>query len=147
MKNKVFFILMALLMPVLAEAKIVLCNKKCSELRIEHINPIKGLIYELAQSQEASVKKIFIPHAAKTIVWMNKLHKDKKIYNLEDYDKDDRAKLITTCVEYIVKVIRGEEDLPVEKTMIRGNSVGKRVIAEYKEKKTVVKWKLELSKE
>ena len=147
--------LLFMFIPNLAQAKIVLCKKTCSELRMEHINTIKGLIYELAQSQDPAVKKIFLPHAAKTIVWMNKLYKDKKVYNLESFKENDKAKLIITCVEYIVKVVNGEENLPIKRTLNRWGAIGKKVIAEYEEKKvnvknskpkTIIKWKLELSK-
>ena len=160
MKYKILFMLIVIFAPILAQAKLVMCNKKCSELKTEHIQTIKGLIYELAYSQDASTKILFLPHAAKTIVWMNKLHESKKIYNLEDYKKDNRAKLITSCVEHIVRVINGEENLPIKDTMMRWTNTGKRVLAEYKEKKistnvpgrkrskpkTVIKWKLELIK-
>jgi len=160
-KNKTFIILAMLLVPNLAHAKIILCEKKCAELKEQHINPIKGLIYELAHNlKDTPTKKIFLPHAAKTIVWMNKIYKDKKTYNLKDYKNDDRAKLILTCVSHIIKVVNGEEDVPIEETMIRWGKTGERVVAEYEEveintnvpgkkktgPKTVIKYKLELSK-
>jgi hypothetical protein len=136
--------------PLIAEAKIVLCKKTCSELRNEHIEPIKGLIYELSQRQGAETKKQFAIHAAKTIVWIDKLHKDEKIYNLEDYKNDDRASLVNTCIKYIISVVNGQEGLPIDETLNRWGLTGKRVVAEYKEeiikKQKVIKWKLELSK-
>ena len=113
MKNKIFLIIMLLLMPTMAEAKIILCEKECKELTKTHIDPIKGLIYELSQKQAPATKKHFSMHAAKTIVWMDKLHKDKKTHNLDEYKKDDRAKLIITCIKYIVSVVCGYEDLPI----------------------------------
>tara|TARA_R110000824_G_scaffold67377_5_gene174476 strand:- start:4831 stop:5358 length:528 start_codon:yes stop_codon:yes gene_type:complete len=143
------------LIPLSAYAKLEYCNKNirngCFELKSDHLITIKGLLYETGHSQTAEKKKVFLPHIAKTIVWLDKMHKDTNTHKLINLEKDDRAKLVNESVNFIIRTVSGYYPrVDPQKEITRWATVGEKVIAEYEEKtinnKPVVKYKLELKK-
>ena len=50
-------ILIFLLVPAIAQAKIKLCEKECNTLQIEHVHTIKGFLYEILTGQTLEIKK------------------------------------------------------------------------------------------
>jgi len=140
--------LFSLIFPLTSNAEIVYCNNQCFKLKDDHLATIKGFLYETTEQQDKETNKTFLPHVAETIVWMENKHKEKRIYKLIDFKKDDRAKLITNAINFIVDVISGKTMYNPEKTLIRLTNIGYKVVAKYKEKivnkKTVVEYKLQL---
>ena len=146
-------ILLFLLLPVFAQAKVTLCKKGCAAMEADQINSIKGLLYEVSQAQEPSVKKQILPKFARCIVWLEKIHKDKKTHVIVDYNTED-ASLVKASIQLIIDVAMSRHsDMPPEQTISRWTEKGAKVVAEYKETKTKdkngnkkikIKWKLEL---
>ena len=154
-KMKKILILMLLLVPTLAQAKISLCKKGCTAMDNQQVNAIKGFLYEVSNSQEASVKKQILPKFARCLVWLNKIHKDKKTHVIPQIKTED-ASLIKASIQFIIDVAMGRySELNPEKEIARWTIKGAKVIAEYEEKTTKdkygkenveIKWKLELAK-
>jgi len=145
-----------LLIPTIAQAKVALCEKGCTPMDNDQVYAIKGFLYEVVQSQEASVKKQVLPKFARCLVWLDKIHKDKKTHVITRYKTED-ASLIKASVQFIIDVAMGRySEMEPQKTIARWTFGGAKVIAEYKEKttkdkdgkkKVEIKWKLELAKE
>ena len=143
-------ILIFLLIPTVAYAKIKLCEEECRPLQTEHVQTVKGFLYEMVSNQTLDIKKQLSPKFARAIVWLEKLHKDKVLYVMTKYKTED-ADLVTAAVNVIVDVAMGRiPNMPPEQTIVRWTNLGSKVVAKYKiikhDKKTTVKWKLELSK-
>jgi len=145
---KKVILLMFLFIPTTVQAKVKLCEKYCSVLKAEHINTIKGFLYDTVLTQTPDIKKKLFPKFARAIVWLNQIYEDEKIHVITKY-KGDNASLIKASVEFIVDVVTG--DSPVDdpqKQLTIWKNIGEKVIAEYsiekKGKKTNIKWKLEL---
>ena len=146
-------ILLFLLLPAFAQAKVTLCKKGCATLETDQINSIKGLLYEVSEAQEPSVKKQVLPKFARCIVWLEKIHKDKKTHVIVDYDTED-ASLVKASIQLIIDVAMSRHpNMPPEQTIARWTEKGAIVVAQYKEiktkdkngnKKIKIKWKLEL---
>jgi len=144
-----------LLIPTIAQAKIALCEKGCTPMDNDQVYAIKGFLYEVVQSQEASVKKQVLPKFARCLVWLDKIHKDKKTHVITRYKTDD-ASLIKASIQFIIDVAMGRySEMKPEKTIAKWTLNGAKVIAEYKEKttkdkdgkkKVEIRWKLELAK-
>ena len=89
MKRLLILITLISLMPLNAYAKLKYCKNKttdskynnCFELKDGHLITIRAFLYELGQAQTEKKKKVFLPHVAKTIVWIDRLHKEKKLHN------------------------------------------------------------------
>jgi hypothetical protein len=149
-KLSTLIILLFLMFPTISVAKIVYCDKECYQLNNNHVATVKGLLYESAKRQDKKTRKTFSPLVAKTIIWIDKIQKEKKVQSLKDFKKDDRARLTTMAIEIIVDVVSGKTRHNVESIMIRWTKKGFRVLAEYQESvinnKTVIKYKLELRK-
>jgi hypothetical protein len=143
-------ILFSLMFPTVSNAGLVYCDKECFKLKESHIVTVKGLLYEVMESQNKKTKKTFSAHAAETIVWMEEKYKEEKVYKLEDLKKDDKVNLVITSISFILDVIYGRTKFNPRVVLFRWGMVGEKVIAEYKEnivdKKTVIKYKLELKK-
>jgi len=143
-------VLFSLMFPAISSARVVYCDRECFELRDHHILTIKGLLYEVADSQSNKTKKTFLPHVAETIVWMEKKHKEEKIYKLGELKKEDKARLINTSVSFIIDVLNGKTKFNPHPALFHWTALGEKVIAEYSEKivdkKAVVEYKLELKK-
>ena len=112
---------------------------------------IKGFLYELGQAQTEKKKKAFLPHVAKTIVWIDRLHKEKKLHNLKNLKKDERVALVNKTIGFIMRVLSEYyPDLDPREEIIRWITTGEKVIAKYKEttinKKIIVEYTLELKK-
>jgi hypothetical protein len=143
-----------LLIPTMAQAKIALCEKGCTPMDNDQVYAIKGFLYEVAQSQEASVKKQVLPKFARCLVWLDKIHKDKKTHVITRYKTED-ASLIKASVQFIIDVAMGRySEVEPQKTIARWTQKGAKVVAQYKEiktkdkdgkKKIEIKWKLELT--
>ena len=143
-------ILIFLLIPAMAQAKIKLCEDKCTPLQIEHVHTIKGFLYEIVSNQTLEIKKELSPKFARAIVWLEKIHKDKAMHVITKHKTED-AKFVTSAVNIIVDVAMGRiPNMPAQQTITRWTDLGSKVVARYKTtkhgKKTTVKWKLELSK-
>ena len=146
---------MFLLIPTLAQAKITLCEKGCTPMDGAQIYAIKGFLYEVSAAQEISIKKQILPKFARCLVWLDKIHKDKKTHVIMRYKTED-ASLIKASIQFIVDVVMGRyPEMEPEKTIARWTAKGTKVIAEYEEKATKdkngkknveIKWKLELAK-
>ena len=144
-----------LLIPTIAQAKIALCEKGCTPMDNDQVYAIKGFLYEVVQSQEASVKKQVLPKFARCLVWLDKIHKDKKTHVITRYKTED-ASLVKASIQFIIDVAMGRySEMKPEKTIARWTANGAKVIAEYKEKttkdkdgkkKVEIRWKLELPK-
>jgi len=151
---KKILVLMFLLIPMVAHAKISLCEKGCTVMDADQINTIKGFLYEVAAMQEPSVKKQILPKFARCLVWLDKIHKDKKTHVITRYKTED-ASLIKASVQFIIDVVMGRyPEMDPEKTVARWTQKGAKVVAQYKEiktkdkdgkKKIEIKWKLELA--
>ena len=146
---------MFLLIPMVAQAKISLCEKGCTVMDTDQINTIKGFLFEVVDSQEPSIKKQILPKFARCLVWLDKIHKDKKTHVVTRYKTED-ASLIKASIQFIVDVVMGRyPEMDPEKTIARWTVKGAKVVAEYEEKVTKdkngkknveIKWKLELAK-
>jgi len=151
---KKILVLMFLLIPMVAHAKISLCEKGCTVMDADQINTIKGFLYEVTAMQEPSVKKQILPKFARCLVWLDKIHKDKKTHVITRYKTED-ASLIKASVQFIIDVVMGRyPEMDPEKTVARWTQKGAKVVAQYKEiktkdkdgkKKIEIKWKLELA--
>jgi hypothetical protein len=100
-------ILFSLMFPTVSNAGLVYCDKECFKLKESHIVTVKGLLYEVMESQNKKTKKTFSAHAAETIVWMEEKYKEEKVYKLEDLKKDDKVNLVITSISFILDVIYG----------------------------------------
>lgn len=140
---------------MVAQAKVALCKKGCVPMVNDQIYAIKGFLYEVSNSQEASIKKQILPKFARCLVWLDKIHKDKKTHIITRYKTED-ASLIKASIQFIIDVVMGRyPEMDPEKTVARWTTKGTKVIAEYEEKVTKdkngkknveIKWKLELAK-
>ena len=147
---------MFFLIPIIAQAKITLCEKGCTPMADDQIYAIKGFLYEVSDSQDPAVKKQILPKFARCLVWLDKIHKDKKTHVITRYKTED-ASLIKASVQFIIDVAMGRyPEMDPEQAIARWTKKGAKVIAEYKEtttkdkdgKKNIeIKWKLELAKE
>ena len=152
---KKLLILILLFIPMLAQAKISLCEKGCTVMDDDQINAIKGFLYEVVDSQELSIKKQLLPKFARCLVWLDKIHKEKKTHVITRHKTED-ASLIKASIQFIVDVVMGRyPEMDPEKTIARWTIKGAKVVAEYEEKVTKdkngkknveIKWKLELAK-
>jgi len=144
-----------LLIPTIAQAKIALCEKGCTPMDNDQVYAIKGFLYEVSASQEASIKMQILPKFARCLVWLDKIHKDKKKHVVTRYETEDAA-LIKASIQFIIDVVMGRyPEMDPEKVVAKWTNKGMRVVAEYEEKefkdkngkKSVkIKWKLELAK-
>ena len=147
---------MLLFIPMVAQAKISLCEKGCTAMDTDQINAIKGFLYEVVNSQEHSVKKQILPKFARCLVWLDKIHKEKKTHVITRYKTED-ASLVKASVQFIIDTAMGRyKETNPQEAITRWTNKGMKVIAEYEEKvtkdkngkkKVEVKWRLELAKE
>jgi len=154
MKKVLMTTLMLLLVPALAQAKVVLCKKGCTPMDNDQIYAIKGFLYEIVQSQEPSIKKQILPKFARCLVWLDKIHKDKKTHVITGYKTED-ASLVKASIQFIIDVAMGRyKETNPQETIARWTTNGSNIIAEYKEKttkdkngkkKVEIRWKLELA--
>ena len=115
----------------------------------DHVLVIKGFLYDIVNARGPEVRLQIGPGFAGAIVWLEKLHKSKKMYKIME-DKSDNAALIIASIKYIADIAKGEDkDIPPI-ALDHWYERGKNVIAEYREyyknKKLKVHWKLELKK-
>lgn len=139
----------------IAYAKVSYNNKQLAEVQAE---TVKGFLYDLAQNGlQKEVALIWKPKVAKTIVWLNRVMASKKVFQLETL-KNDEALVVKDSIDAIIDVIKGKyPNVSAGTALTRWTSLGRRVIAEYKEKdvkdpqtgknKKIVYWKLKLKKE
>ena len=126
-----------------AQAKVTSNKKLLHEL---HVLTIKGFLYEMLESQETSIKKQVAPKFARAIVWFEKIHKHKKTYEIWELKTED-ASLIKGSIRYISDMASGDHGgnkVQIEDMLNRWYIMGKHLVAEYKEKKGKVSWKLEV---
>ena len=155
LEMKKTLVLMFLLIPTIAHAKITLCEKGCAPMVDDQVHAIKGFLYEVSESQEPSIKKQILPKFARCLVWLDKIHKDKKTHIITRYKTED-ASLVKASIQFIIDVVVGRyPEMEPEKTVARWTKMGTKIIAEYEEKVTKnkngkknveIKWKLELVK-
>jgi len=146
-------ILLFLLIPTMVQAKVSLCEKGCTPMDSAQINAIKGFLYEVAESQEPSIKKQISPKFARCLVWLDTIHKDTKKHIVTKYNTED-ASLVKASVQFIIDVAMGRySEISPEATIARWTESGARVIAQYREtkakdkngkQKIKIQWKLEL---
>jgi len=146
--------LMLLFIPLVAQAKVSLCEKGCTAMDADQINAIKGFLYEVVSSQEASVKKQILPKFARCLVWLDKIHKEKKTHVITRYKTED-ASLVKASIQFIIDTAMGRyKEVDPQETIARWTMTGALVEAYYEEKTTKdkngkknveIKWKLELA--
>ena len=116
----------------------------------DQIATVKGLLYESVNKQNKKIKETLLPHTAKTIVWLEKAHKEKKVYQLKSLKKDERAALVNTAINIIIDIVSGKTQISNNK-LYHWTVLGFKVVAEYEEEiinsKKMIKYKLELKKE
>jgi len=110
--------------------------------KTNHINTIKGLIYEMAKNPSMLKQEIrmkFLPVFAKALVWVDKAHNDKKkVYEIADSSADDKQ-VLQAVVQHIVFIAEGangtvtEED--ANRMLTKWHDLGSNVVATYSEKK------------
>jgi len=137
----------------MVQAKVSLCEKGCTPMDSAQINAIKGFLYEVAESQEPSIKKQISPKFARCLVWLDTIHKDTKKHIVTKYNTED-ASLVKASVQFIIDVAMGRySEMSPEATIARWTESGARVIAQYREtkakdkngkQKIKIQWKLEL---
>ena len=117
-----------------AQAKVKYNDNVMAEI---HINIIKGLLYDIshpeAASSEDEKKKAqrLLPGFSKAIVWLEKCHKDTIVYKLEKINNEE-AKVIKYSIAVINDVVNGKyPGIPIQKTMVRWDGLGSRIIVEY----------------
>ena len=152
---KKILISLLLLLPTLAQAKVTLCEKGCTPMDDDQVYAIRGFLYEVSNAQEASIKKQILPKFARCLVWLNKIHKDKKTHVLTKYKSKD-ASLVKASVQFIIDTAMGRyKEIDPQETIARWTANGSKVLAEYEEKITKdkngkksveIKWRLELPK-
>ena len=140
--------LFSLIFSTTSNAEIVYCGNQCFKLKDDHLATVKGLLYETTERQDKKINKTFLPLVAETIVWMENKHKEDKVYKLIDFKKDDRARLVTAAIDFILDVVSGKTVYDPKSILTRLTTTGYKVLAEYKEtivdEKTVVEYKLRL---
>jgi hypothetical protein len=141
--KRLSLILLLLIFSFEAQAKITY-NKKL--FHDAHIITVRGFLYEVMESQESSIKKQIASKIARTIVWLDKIHKSKKIYEITKIKTKD-ANLVNASIKYIVNVSSGDigaNPIQIEEMLTRWYILGENLIAEYKNKHGKISWKLEI---
>ena len=108
-------------------------------LQDKHINVIKGHLYDYSKTAKLDDTAL----AVKTVVWITKLHKKEKTYELmkKKNKKDKRLMMILSGINFYAEIERGEHLPKLSKANIyKWHELGKRVVAE-KKKDT---WELKL---
>jgi len=112
-----------------ASAKITY-NKR--DLITSQIYGIKGLLYFVVTNSELSVQKQISAKICRALVWLEKIHKSKKVFELTKIQTED-SQTIQETIKVIVDVIMGRYKQVPPKTIDLWTKTGKRVVAEYKE--------------
>jgi len=133
-----------------AQAKVTYKNSVLNE---SQLNTIKGLLYDMSHSEEATNEankeqtQKLLPYLSKSIVWLMNRHNSSKTYRLESA-RNKEAKLIINVVATILDVMRGKyPGFPAEKALGHWTDIGSRVSAEYKTNPKQTVWKFELKPE
>jgi len=132
MRIKSIMIIAALLFSFAAEAKVYFNSAPMGK---QQIDAVTGFLYETIKNRPAEIQKIHMAQAARAVAWLKKLHEKKESYEILSF-KTDQASFIRASVFYIAETVNSK-DSTKEKSKILINhwtSIGKRVVAKYKEK-------------
>lgn len=141
--KRLSLILLLLIFSFEAQAKVTY-NKKL--FHDAHIITVRGFLYEVVENQEPSVKKQIAPKIARTIVWLDKIHKSKKTHEITKIKTED-ANLVNASIKYIVNVSSGDmgaNPVQIEEILTRWYILGENLVAEYKNRRGKISWKLEV---
>jgi len=147
LKNIIFSFFITLCLSVPAQAKLFYNDKELVDF---HISSIKGFLYDLVQTQEIAIKKQIIAKFARTIVWLEKKHRDEKKHELKKNKTKDKnviedIKLIKASIKYLALIQKGEDPDISPKVIEYWAKRGRRVVAEYEiQKDNKVHWVLKL---
>ena len=127
MKIKILmFLLINLIFISGAQAKL---NYQGTEINEVHAKTIKGFLYEVSHSAlHEQVSKTWNGRYAKALVWLKNMRNDKKVYNLESYNREE-AKIITDTIKVIIKVFNGDFGVNPKYAAVHWSNIGQRVVA------------------
>jgi len=101
--KKLALALLLCLLPLTANAKVTVFTTPLKDL---HITTIKGHLYDSTKIKKKS-KKDYSDLFARSIDWLEKLHKSKKTFEISEL-KNDEAQVILSSVYFISKVESGD---------------------------------------
>jgi hypothetical protein len=117
-----------------AEAKVYYQAK---ELRDVQVYTIKGFCYNVSHSVKDPAIEGWRATFAKSLVWLDKLHKDPKTYHLEKI-KGVESKTIRDAIDIIIQVLDGKyPNITPEIALREWVLTGRRVVATYVEQTVV----------
>lgn len=129
-----------------AFAKVTLNSNFLTE---KHILTLKGLMYEaITTHDDIKVKIEFMPKFAAAIVWLDKIHKDKKVHELHKY-KTETSELLLSAIDNVIHLVNDGQlsSQEVNQILKHWAGLGERVLARYKKKNgKLANWKLSLKK-
>jgi hypothetical protein len=116
-----------------------------------HVNTIKGFLYDVSHSTTSHQRLVlYRPQFAKALVWLNRVHADKKFHVLE---KCKEAKETNIQASIVLDAIGAISDLVMKKVphfqttekineaLERWRVMGKQVVVSYSEQNEIVKGK------
>ena len=118
-----------------ANAKITVAGTPLQE---KHVNVLRGHLYDY--SKTAKLKYFVL--SAKTILWINKLHKDKKTHEIvtEKNSSDERLSLILSAIDFYSQIENGVHAPSLTKANIwLWNEMGKDVLVTHKKNRWEIK--------
>ena len=133
------FLLITLAFTSIANAKIQWGTKIMGDL---HANTIKGFLYDISHNVNTPAHVVlWRPNFTKAIVWLNRVHAKKKVYQLEKSKDKEEAAIIAGTIEAIADVVRGNHqhfttNEEINAALHRWTSMGKQVVVSYSEKTT-----------
>ena len=133
--KKLLIVFLLCLTSFSANAKITVSG---TPLQDKHINILRGHLYDY--SKTAKLKYFIL--SAKTILWIDKLHKDKKTHEIitEKNSSDERLALILSAIEFYNRIEKGEH-APVLTTanLWLWHEMGKEVVVTHKKNRWEIK--------
>ena len=118
-----------------ANAKITVAGTPLQE---KHVNVLRGDLYDY--SKTAKLKYFVL--SAKTILWINKLHKDKKTHEIvtEKNSSDERLSLILSAIDFYSQIENGVHAPSLTKANIwLWHEMGKDVVVTHKKNRWEIK--------
>ena len=116
------------------------------------ITQLKGFIYDAwSPTPKASMRQESGPDFAKTIIWLDHAHTDKKVYDISKIETPE-AGIVREAIRFIIEFSKGKihKDAPehvVKAVLVRWSTIGERAKAVYEQnRKGKVKWDLYLDK-
>lgn len=126
--KKLLIALLLCLTSFSANAKITVAG---TPLHDKHINVLRGHLYD--HSKTASMKNFIL--SAKTILWINKLHTDKKTHEIvtEKNSSDKRLAVILSAINFYSRIENNEYAPELTRATIwLWHEMGKEVIVTHK---------------